>query len=534
VKLLIYRGDSLERTLDLTDRDVRIGRGAENDVVLEDPEKTVSRFHAEMRPESGGWVLFDLNSQNGIWIDGQRIQRQMLNPGQTAQMGNFRIILDGGPSATQASAAHAPEAMAATMMLSRDQAMAAAAQGASTNGNVSNAPGPNANAPTLAVAGPGGAPLPPPPAPIAPAVTPKRPKLAPVPGDDGKGIASIPRPIFYGGAAFFLLLIIGVMYVMRPHRQPPPEQPQQQEQPAAQQQQPSAQQNPSGPESNAEIVARHIKEGKTKLDGGDPAGAIESFNKALMIEPSNPEAQDLRMKAQEKKAAATPSTAPSTTPNADPPAGTPSASTPGTSPGSTATPGATPPAGTTGTTGPDSKPAPDKAALAAARKERLEKAAAAALQKRYAQAKLDLSRGNYEVSIPALEGILREKPGYQDAASLLDQAKGLRRTDAQKSLTTANAAASKGDFTGAVHAYERAAKIDPNLAGVQEGLAGVRKQMHDAGQQAYRQARQYDAVGRKLDALPLYQRAVDLLPPDDPNVKTARDRIEALKGQNNP
>ena len=78
---------------------MRIGRGAENNVVLEDPEKTVSRFHAELRPEQGGYVLFDLNSQNGIWIDGQRIQRQTLNPDRTGQLGNFRIHIDGGASA---------------------------------------------------------------------------------------------------------------------------------------------------------------------------------------------------------------------------------------------------------------------------------------------------------------------------------------------------------------------------------------------------------------------------------------------------
>jgi len=39
-------------------------------------------------------------------------------------------------------------------------------------------------------------------------------------------------------------------------------------------------------------------------------------------------------------------------------------------------------------------------------------------------------------------------------------------------------------------------------------------------------------VGRTQDALPLYQRAVTLLPADDPSGKAARDRLDALKGQN--
>jgi tetratricopeptide (TPR) repeat protein len=175
---------------------------------------------------------------------------------------------------------------------------------------------------------------------------------------------------------------------------------------------------------------------------------------------------------------------------------------------------------------------PDKAAIAAARKEKAARDAAAALTKRYTQAKMEMARGDYEHAIVDFEAVLREKPGYQDAASQLDQAKGLRRADAQKSMSAATAAAGKGDFAAAIRSYERTAKIDPNYPGVQDGIAGVRKQMHDAGETAYRRARQLDAVGRTQDALPLYLRAVELLPADDPSGKSARERLDALKGQN--
>jgi tetratricopeptide (TPR) repeat protein len=178
------------------------------------------------------------------------------------------------------------------------------------------------------------------------------------------------------------------------------------------------------------------------------------------------------------------------------------------------------------------KPAVDKAAIAAARKEKAAKEAAAALQRRYLQGKAEMTRGDYEHAIVDLEAVLKEKPGYQDAASLLDQARGLRRADAQRQLSAGNAASGKGDYAGAMAAYQRAARIDPNLAGLQEGIAGVRQKMRDEGEAAYRRARQLDAVGRTQDALPLYQRAVSLLPADDPSGKAARDRLEALKGQN--
>ena len=81
-KLVVFRGTRPERYVDLTDRDLRIGRAPENDVILEDPDRTVSRFHAELRFENGQYSLIDLNSQNGLWMDGQRLPRLTLEPGQ--------------------------------------------------------------------------------------------------------------------------------------------------------------------------------------------------------------------------------------------------------------------------------------------------------------------------------------------------------------------------------------------------------------------------------------------------------------------
>ena len=131
VKLHIYRRDTLERTLDLTGHDLRIGRGAENDVVLEDADKTVSRFHAELRFENDEWILIDLNSQNGSWIDGERIQRASLAPGMTIALGHFRLVLED-PNAPLPPyvppAVPAEEELAPTIMMSAGAVQAAAAQ----------------------------------------------------------------------------------------------------------------------------------------------------------------------------------------------------------------------------------------------------------------------------------------------------------------------------------------------------------------------------------------------------------------------
>ena len=41
----------------------------------------VSRYHAEIRRESGAYVLTDLNSKNGTRVNGQRISRHTLTDG---------------------------------------------------------------------------------------------------------------------------------------------------------------------------------------------------------------------------------------------------------------------------------------------------------------------------------------------------------------------------------------------------------------------------------------------------------------------
>src|SRR5262249_17935684 len=163
-------------------------------------------------PEQGSWVVLDLNSQNGIWIEGQRIQRQVLRPGQIAQLGNFRIVIDTGAGVPATPAAATPAEMPATMVMSRDAAVPAAGGSAAVA---------SSQGPSLVQASPGasagGAAPHPPPSPTQPAAPARRPKLTPTDGgDQKKGIASIPGPIFYGGSLIFLLVIIGVMYVMKP------------------------------------------------------------------------------------------------------------------------------------------------------------------------------------------------------------------------------------------------------------------------------------------------------------------------------
>jgi pSer/pThr/pTyr-binding forkhead associated (FHA) protein len=93
-RLVIFREQFVHRYVELTRRELKIGRGPQNDVVLDDPDKVVSRFHAELRPEGDDYVLIDLNSQNGTWVDSQRVDRIVLQAGVPVGIGPYRLVYE--------------------------------------------------------------------------------------------------------------------------------------------------------------------------------------------------------------------------------------------------------------------------------------------------------------------------------------------------------------------------------------------------------------------------------------------------------
>lgn len=68
---------------------VKLGRNAENHVVLNDP--SISRFHAEIRPQNSGFVIVDIGSKNGTTVNGERIREHKLVQGDRIQLGSNPI-----------------------------------------------------------------------------------------------------------------------------------------------------------------------------------------------------------------------------------------------------------------------------------------------------------------------------------------------------------------------------------------------------------------------------------------------------------
>jgi hypothetical protein len=50
---------------------VRVGRAADNDLVIAQPR--VSRYHAQLRQIESTWLVYDLDSTNGTFVDGQQL-----------------------------------------------------------------------------------------------------------------------------------------------------------------------------------------------------------------------------------------------------------------------------------------------------------------------------------------------------------------------------------------------------------------------------------------------------------------------------
>lgn len=92
-RLRVLGGDGAEQLVEVGEGRLQIGRGRDNDVVLPDPQKGVSRAHAELRFENGHYVIVDLQSQNGTWIDGRRVERSEVPFGAEIAIGAYRLTL---------------------------------------------------------------------------------------------------------------------------------------------------------------------------------------------------------------------------------------------------------------------------------------------------------------------------------------------------------------------------------------------------------------------------------------------------------
>jgi pSer/pThr/pTyr-binding forkhead associated (FHA) protein len=89
----LTRGGTVESEVRLDQADLRVGRATDNEIALQDPDKTLSRHHAELRREGDHWIYLDLNSANGSWLGERRVTRMELVPGLAITLGDYQLTM---------------------------------------------------------------------------------------------------------------------------------------------------------------------------------------------------------------------------------------------------------------------------------------------------------------------------------------------------------------------------------------------------------------------------------------------------------
>src|SRR5688572_32009585 len=90
-KLILSKGTASFQEFELTRPEIIIGRDSKVDVVI--PSPVVSQRHARLMQEGEGYVLEDLGSSNGTYLNGQRlVGRHPLKSGDQIRLGSAITI----------------------------------------------------------------------------------------------------------------------------------------------------------------------------------------------------------------------------------------------------------------------------------------------------------------------------------------------------------------------------------------------------------------------------------------------------------
>jgi pSer/pThr/pTyr-binding forkhead associated (FHA) protein len=90
---LVRSGGLIGQRLAVKTPIVNIGRADYNDLVVPDP--SISTSHAKLQRREGVWVLVDLDSTNGTFVDGERVKGEApLAPGATVRLGDVQLVFE--------------------------------------------------------------------------------------------------------------------------------------------------------------------------------------------------------------------------------------------------------------------------------------------------------------------------------------------------------------------------------------------------------------------------------------------------------
>ncbi|MBN1476530.1 FHA domain-containing protein [Candidatus Sumerlaeota bacterium] len=88
-EIVVKLGNKVVDTHTLFQECIRIGRGRDNDIVID--HLSVSRRHAEIHYDHGHWLVADLDSANGTFVNGQRVTTVPLYHADTITVGKMHL-----------------------------------------------------------------------------------------------------------------------------------------------------------------------------------------------------------------------------------------------------------------------------------------------------------------------------------------------------------------------------------------------------------------------------------------------------------
>ena len=466
VHRLVIRGDDgAERVVELHEGVIRIGRSADNEIVLADADKGVSRAHAELHIEGGRCTIIDLHSQNGTWLNGLRVQRAEVRPDAEIAIGLYRLTLQPVASTAADDRANAPSTAVLDTL-------------------VSPASRPGRNAAGKAA----GADLP-------------LSRAAGAPSNRGLPTQLLDKPVDGHAAAASRAparsrtpLVVGSMIAIA---------------------------------VVALLVGRFvIPKSSSAVAVAPPASPTATSPAAVAVPPASPQPRsgEAPGAASEPAPAAVPAPSPQTTAGstATPPTSKPPT---GRAPVRNAARGSA--AAAQEAARAYTSPMPVTRKPGESVEEWRERSAA--LQARYAYSKVALDRGDFAAAAGGFAAILNDEPGFLDAPQLLVRAREGLRGAALAALESGNRLDAAGDWTSALRKYDQAREIDRAVPGLESAITRVREKMRVAGADALTRARQHDAAGRAAEALHEYEKAAQWLPVEDPNRDVARARADQLR-----
>src|SRR5207237_10747442 len=88
--LFVLQGRDKGRRYDLRGGGLTLGRDSTNPIHVNDNE--VSRRHAEIRQDDQGYLLVDLGSSNGSFVNGEKVSERRLVTGDRVQLGRTLLL----------------------------------------------------------------------------------------------------------------------------------------------------------------------------------------------------------------------------------------------------------------------------------------------------------------------------------------------------------------------------------------------------------------------------------------------------------